>query len=285
MNVAIYLFGSGIAFFAGIGISIFAVVARQSKSKINRVGMPSFLIGGILLAVSATPLSNAEWIGLAIAAVVWLAAAGHQKYGRAVGFAMFFFLTFAALTELPYHLRPNVASQNASSLLVIGDSVTAGTGIGDATIKWPDQIEKDHGVEVVNLAIPGAQASTALKELKHQSEHHDMAIVEIGGNDLMGSTTNHAFENDLDTLLALLSTRVKQVIMFELPLPPFRNEYGRIQRRLSKKYNVMLIPKREFAALIAHPDNTSDSIHLTQAGHDRMGKLVWQIIGPAFFKP
>ena len=70
--------------------------------------------------------------------------------------------------------------------------------------------------------------------------------------------------------------------MFELPLPPFHNSFGRIQRDLAGKYNVKLIPKRVFMRILSGADKTLDSIHLTQSGHDLMAKTVWEIIGPAF---
>jgi acyl-CoA thioesterase-1 len=74
----------------------------------------------------------------------------------------------------------------------------------------------------------------------------------------------------------------RQVVMFELPLPPFHHEYGRIQRTLAHKYGVSLIPKRVFLTVLAASDSTLDTIHLSQAGHELMAARVWQLISSAF---
>jgi hypothetical protein len=68
--------------------------------------------------------------------------------------------------------------------------------------------------------------------------------------------------------------------MFELPLLPDRIAYGRIQRRLALKYDVWLIPKRYFTAVIAGPDATSDGLHLTDVGDRRMAVLVTRVLSP-----
>ena len=70
--------------------------------------------------------------------------------------------------------------------------------------------------------------------------------------------------------------------MFELPLPPFCNEYGRVQRSVAAKYNARLVPKRIFLSVIAGRDSTLDTIHLSQAGHQFMADCVWRFVKSAF---
>jgi lysophospholipase L1-like esterase len=68
--------------------------------------------------------------------------------------------------------------------------------------------------------------------------------------------------------------------MFELPLLPQRIAYGQIQRRLAEKYGVWLIPKRFFVRVISGKDATSDGLHLTALGAQRMASLVAQVLSP-----
>jgi acyl-CoA thioesterase I len=70
--------------------------------------------------------------------------------------------------------------------------------------------------------------------------------------------------------------------MFELPLPPFNHEYGRIQRSLALKHKVLLVPKRVFLSILAASDSTLDTIHLSQAGHQAMAACVWQLVSSAY---
>ncbi len=107
-------------------------------------------------------------------------------------------------------------------------------------------------------------------------------MIEIGGNDLLGSTSSAQFARDLDALLDHVSSPKRQVMMLELPLPPFNHEYGRIQRSLAGKHNVSLVPKRVFLSILAGNDSTLDTIHLSQAGHQQMAACVWRLVGSAF---
>lgn len=68
--------------------------------------------------------------------------------------------------------------------------------------------------------------------------------------------------------------------MFELPLIPLYHRYGMIQRRLAKTYQAALVPKRYFLNILADSDATLDSIHLSQAGHQKMSDLVWRLSRP-----
>jgi acyl-CoA thioesterase-1 len=124
----------------------------------------------------------------------------------------------------------------------------------------------------------GATVSSALRKAQQVAIPDGIVLVEIGGNDLLGSTTVDDFRRDLEALLAHLTGPDRQIIMFELPLPPFCNGYGRVQRRLAAKHDVALIPKRVFLRVLAADNATLDSIHLSQHGHELMADSVWQVL-------
>jgi acyl-CoA thioesterase-1 len=164
-------------------------------------------------------------------------------------------------------------------IFVIGDSVTAGAGSERET--WPDFLPSPGGVE--SFARMGATTASALRDqCNHLPNEGGLVVIEIGGNDLLGETPSRTFERDLDLLLAQVAAPGRSVLMFELPLPPFCNEYGRIQRRLAARHNVKLIPKRIFIGVLSSPTATLDTIHLTAAGHQQMAAAVWCIVRPAY---
>jgi len=107
-------------------------------------------------------------------------------------------------------------------------------------------------------------------------------LLEIGGNDVLGNTSDAEFEVALDQLLSTVCAPDREVVMFELPLPPLRNAVGRIQRRLAAEYRVTLIPKRILMGVIRSAGATSDSLHLTPKGHERMADAVWHIIDQGY---
>jgi len=111
-----------------------------------------------------------------------------------------------------------------------------------------------------------------------------VVLLEIGGNDVLGSTSTDEYERNLDALLHCVTGSGRHVVMFELPIPPLANGYGRAQRNLAAKHNVVLIPKRVLMGVLTDEGATVDSLHLSPSGHQQMAESVWCIIGPALSK-
>jgi acyl-CoA thioesterase-1 len=189
----------------------------------------------------------------------------------------------AAVLEGRYLLTPTIEAANQPALWIIGDSVSAGTG-NPKTETWPRVLARKYSVVVHDHSQVGATVATALHRLDKEPLGHGLLLLEIGGNDLLGTTTAANFEDRLDSLLAEVCQPGRTVLMFELPLPPFCNQYGMAQRRLAARHRVILIPKRVFAEVLTTSDATLDGVHLSQQGHDLMAETVWSIIGPAYSK-
>jgi acyl-CoA thioesterase-1 len=137
-------------------------------------------------------------------------------------------------------------------------------------------------LQVQDISHVGETAASALKHAMSHPVTAPVVIVEIGGNDILGTTTSEQFSGDLDALLAFLAGDDRQIVMFELPLPPFCHEYGRVQRAVAARHNVLLVPRRVFLSVIAGSGSTLDTIHLSQSGHQYMSDLVWTLIKSAF---
>ncbi|QDU61637.1 Esterase TesA precursor [Planctomycetes bacterium Pan216] len=190
--------------------------------------------------------------------------------------------TIALALESPHHLRWNLSPAPNRRLTVIGDSITAGTGTLDASQRWPAILARRHDLTVQDISHAGDTVSLAMKRLDTSPIEADVVLIELGGNDLLGSTNSHDFARDLDALLARVATPERQVVMLELPLPPFCNEYGRAQRRLAHKHGVVLAPKRYLLSVIAPSTATLDTIHLTRNGHEQMAETVWMLVASAY---
>ena len=121
--------------------------------------------------------------------------------------------------------------------------------------------------------------ATALRQAEELPPHGGIVLLEIGGNDLLGPTTVEQFETGLSRLLERVCVPGRTVLMFELPLPPLRNEFGRIQRRLARQYGIGLIPRRVLISVLTGEGATLDSIHLSPRGHGRLAETVWDIVG------
>ena len=278
MNPLVQHIVSGHAFFTGIALILSAVFlsTRQDKSP-KRFAPVTFIVAVLAIVLSSTPIPYWYYAIAAALTIWWLVALRRPNLRRRTNVAMVIVWLGAAAMELPWHFLPHSHGSNASSLTVVGDSVSAGLG-DQKEDTWPALLAQQHQVGVQDLSHVGETAGSALKRAQSCELQSKRILLEIGGNDILGTTTTAEFERDLDALLAFLKTPDREVLMFELPLPPLYHEYGRIQRMLAERHLVKLIPKRVFLSSIAEGDSTLDSIHLSQAGHQRMADLVWELI-------
>jgi acyl-CoA thioesterase-1 len=283
MNWLVYHIVSGHSFFTGVALLIIAAFASTRPLPIfRRVTVFTFLIGVIAVVVSSTAIPYWTYAASGALTCVWIASRFKRPWQRWAPYLMAGAWLIAAFVETPYHFTSALNPADHRTITVIGDSVTAGVGGDETSETWPSILSREHQLEVQDISHMGETAASALKRAKSHKIYASVVIVEIGGNDILGSTTLTQFASDLDALIAHLSTADRQVVMFELPLPPFCHEYGRIQRAVAARYNLILVPKRVLLSVIAGSHSTLDSIHLSRSGHQLMADCVWGLVKSAF---
>jgi acyl-CoA thioesterase-1 len=283
MNWLVYHIVSGQAFFSGIVLVVIAATSSTSAHPIcARITVLSGLVGAIAIAVSSAPIPY-WYYGIAISVtMVWVGSQFKQQWRRWPPYAVILVWVVAGVFEIPYHVIPALRPVEQRAVTIIGDSLSAGMGGEDSSTTWPRILADEHGIEVHDLSHVGETAASALRRARSERVVSPLVIIEIGGNDLLGRTSATQFASDLDALLAHVTEPDRQVVMFELPLPPFRHGYGRIQRVLARKHDVALVPKRVLLSVLAADESTLDTIHLSQAGHERMAARVRTIVERAF---
>jgi len=274
MSFVLYLFGSGLAFWLGAMLVLAGFLARVFAKQrwVDRTGVYAADIGLIFVLVSAVPLPWAAYGAVFASTILWLLVEKStrewwQKRRAAVRICVVACWLLAMLGELPYQFAPQVHGRDVH---VIGDSITA--GLGDKVIPWPKLLAEKRNLNVHSYARAGATTSQAIAQAETVPDDAEIVLVEIGGNDMLSSAPPEKFADDLDQLLTLVCQKSSQVIMFELPLPPLNNAYGRVQRELAARHNVRLIPKRVLMGVLSAGDATDDSVHLTQSGHEALAE-------------
>jgi acyl-CoA thioesterase-1 len=284
-SVALH-FASGAAFFTGTALlfaGLIIVTYARRKILLPAIGR-IFLLGGLFCVImSATPLPVWARCVWGTTLVTWAACAASIKTSnnwRTAALAAAAGCTLAsAVGELSFHLPPRAVTGRWERLVVIGDSLSA-ADFTEGGEPWPTLLARDSGVTVVNLAFSGANAASAEKRVSADDVAGALVLMEIGGNDILGATSSSDFEMSLDRLLQKVCRKDNAVVMLELPLPPLYNRFGEIQRRLARRYNVILIPKRYFAGVLIGPQSTIDSLHLSPAGHRKMAALIARFVLP-----
>lgn len=286
MNWLIYHVASGQVFFTGMGLLSLAVLLGLRRGNgARRAAAVSWLIGVAAVTVSSTPLSLWYYVLAAVCAVAWRVVAGAKNRDprrlRIASAALMAAVGLGVALELPHHFTPALNVDRAQSLVVFADSITA--GVGDKTETWPKILVRTKELTIQDHSQMGATVGSTLELVrKTPIPRGAVVLLEIGGNDLLGTSTPWQFEEELNALLELVSRRAAAVVMFELPLPPLNNSWGRAQRRAAANHNVVLIPKRVLMCVLTPRDATLDTIHLTQQGQELMAEAVWGVIAPAF---
>ncbi len=285
LSIAAY-FASGAAFFSGAasllaGLTVMNCAEHRIAKAAGRIVL---LLGIFQIIVSATPLPvwaysiwTASFLAWGVAGMSRFASRPRRQTA-AIAVCMACTIGVAAW-ELCYQTAPSPPTGRFPRLVVIGDSLSA-TEFTDGGDPWPALLARDHHLHADNLAFNGAKATSAEKNVTADQVAAAFVLLEIGGNDLLGGTSAADFDRDLERLLKKVCRSDNVVFMLELPLPPLYNRYGEIQRRLASAYGVRLIPKREFAAVIAAPNATIDGLHFSPAGHRTMAALISKYLPP-----
>lgn len=286
-DLLIYHIGSGQAFFLGMLLLLAGMLLSLVASNPWLALIRNLLVfaGWIWVAISACPLPLWLYGVVGTLSLVWLTCEwfGKSLRRRTILVARVSCLVgylLALAWELPYHLAPALAPLEEPTLFLLGDSVSAGMGAEKAPT-WPQLLKRDHGWNVHDFSQMGATARSACKQADLLGDRTGLILVEIGGNDVLGSTTAANFHTHLDQLLTRLAAPGRTLVMLELPLPPFANAFGVSQRTLARQHGVLLIPKQVFISVLTTPGATLDGVHLTPAGHELMAERLAIVLSAA----
>ena len=181
------------------------------------------------------------------------------------------------------------------TILALGDSLTAGLGVGPAEA-FPVRLEaalqaKGHDVKVINAGVSGDTAADGAARLDWAlAEPVNAVIVELGANDALRGLPVAQAEQALDRLLAALAAKKLPVLLAGMRAPPnmgpeYQAAFDGMYERLAAKHGVLLDPFF-LDGVAADPKlNQGDGMHPSPAGVDvivaRMLPSVEQLLGKA----
>jgi len=173
--------------------------------------------------------------------------------------------------------------QDRPIILAFGDSLVAGYRLGRSEGFAP-QLEaalRRRGIEasVVNAGVSGNTAGGASVRLKWvldaQSEPPDVAIVALGGNDMLRGIPARETREDMESIMKRLKERGIATLLAGMLAPPFlgeryTSEFNAIFPDLAKAYGAEFYPFF-LAGVAGNPRlNLPDRVHPNAAGIARM---------------
>ena len=141
-------------------------------------------------------------------------------------------------------------SSFSATLLVLGDSISAGYGI-DRGKGWVDLLQQQLGDEhqVINASISGDTTGGGLSRLNTLIEEHQpqFVLIELGGNDGLRGYSIHRMKQNLREMIDLSRQCNVQPILFAMRIPPnygkrYSDQFAAAYTELSEEENVPLLP-------------------------------------------
>ena len=182
-----------------------------------------------------------------------------------------------------------MGGQNASAetvkFLALGDSLTAGYGLGAGdglTDVLEDKLNaKGHGISIINAGVSGDTTRGGLARLDWALvDEPDMVLLALGGNDMLrGLEPAQSYEN-LKLILDKLQDRGTPVLFAGMLAPAnmgeaYRAEFDQIYRDLAGEYDVIFYPFFLEGVALSPDLNQPDGLHPNRAGVEVMAaKLV-----------
>lgn len=179
----------------------------------------------------------------------------------------------------------------AGTLLVVGDSISAGFGL-DTRQGWVALLEqrlKDEGFtdRVVNASISGDTSAGGQARLPALLAAHkpDLVVLELGGNDGLRGQPPQQLQQNLASMIDHSREAGAKVVLLGMRLPPnygvrYTTAFAQVYEQLAKEKKVALVPFfLEGIGGVAEMMQ-ADGIHPAQGAQQRLLENAWPTIKP-----
>jgi acyl-CoA thioesterase-1 len=186
---------------------------------------------------------------------------------------------------------PGVGAERARpKIVVLGDSLTAGYGLG-ATQSYPYLLQQKldtegYKFEVVNAGVSGDTSAGGLRRLEWALEGDvKVVIVALGGNDGLRGLPVDQMKRNIGEIIRRARERQIVVVLAGMEAPPnYGSEYAAAFRKtfqdLARDHRVPLIPFLLNGVAAEADLNLADGIHPNPRGAAVVSDTVWKALRP-----
>lgn len=184
-----------------------------------------------------------------------------------------------------------IAAPAAATILVFGDSLSAGYGIARQDA-WPSLLEtrlKDSGYSyaVVNASISGETTAGGRSRLPEAIKQHQpkVVIIELGANDGLRGLPVASMRDNLQSMVKLSQQAGARVMLVGMRIPPnygrdYTEKFAATFTELSKEHKTALVPFL-FEGFAGKVDAFQpDRLHPTAATQPLMLDTIWKQLKP-----
>ncbi|MDP7154296.1 MAG: arylesterase [Gammaproteobacteria bacterium] len=188
-----------------------------------------------------------------------------------------------------------MASESSPTLLVVGDSLSAGLGLEQEdswVVLLQEQLDnKGYGYRVVNASISGDTTGNGLRRLPRALDIHqpDIVVIELGGNDGLRGLPVKVMHSNLDEIIRKSSANDTLVILAGMMIPPnygeeYATEFAAMYPSLANQHSVPLIPFFLEGIALDPGLLQADGIHPNKQAQPILLDNVWEVLEPELAK-
>ena len=183
-------------------------------------------------------------------------------------------------------------SASEKTLLVYGDSLSAGYGLKDINQGWVQLLQEkidqqQYPWNVVNISISGETSAGGLSRLRDtlDATKPDLVLLELGANDGLQGIPLTSFKSNMEQMIALITEHDSDIILFEMQIPPnygpvYTKRFTQVFAELGNQWDIPVVPFFLDGVAGNHLLNQSDGIHPTAQAQPRLLANVWPVLEP-----
>ena len=158
---------------------------------------------------------------------------------------IFYFLIIFSFT--------NIIIAEEETLLILGDSISAGYGINQKD-NWVSVLQSKFdndgtSIKLINSSVSGDTTSGGLQRLKRdlQKFDPDYVLIELGGNDALRGYPIKRIKDNLQTMIALIKNNNSKALLMQIRIPPnygqkYALAFERIYLELASSEEIYFLP-------------------------------------------
>ena len=190
-------------------------------------------------------------------------------------------LLAAALTACS-KTAPHAALPAGSTILALGDSLTAGYG-ADATAAYPAVLASLTGWQIINGGVSGNTSAQALARLPALMRRQpQLVLVSIGGNDFLRKVPEADTRSNIRQIVQQIKAAGMPAVLVAVPYFTTGALFGRLSEHpmyeeLAAELNVPIF-KGAWAEVLGDKKLKSDQIHANAQGYRVFAEKMWAFL-------
>jgi len=193
-------------------------------------------------------------------------------------------------------LHATVVSAEATRILIVGDSLSAGYGLaledGWVSLLQARLVGSGYGHEVINASISGDTSQGGAARIERALALHSptIVIIELGGNDGLRGIPATVMRDNLMHMTELAQAAGASVLLLGVQIPAnygpaYREAFEASFRSVAGATGAVLVPSFMDGVAMDEDLMQADGIHPNAAGQPQLLDTVWPLLLPMLGPP